>query len=97
MRLHERVHLVGSGDVGFDLTDPYDWREGLQADAARMAAFAGALAGHGVWVRSNGLFYVSLAHGEADLADTERAIAAAMRELASAPEDADGGGPARQR
>lgn len=71
------------------------WREGLQADAARMAAFAGALAGHGVWVRSNGLWYVSLAHGEADLADTERAIAAAMRELATASAGAGAGGPAR--
>jgi glutamate-1-semialdehyde 2,1-aminomutase len=58
------------------------WRDGLQADGRRMAAFAGALADHGVWVRSNGLWYVSLAHDERDLTETEAAIAAAMRVVA---------------
>lgn len=58
------------------------WRDTLTADSRRMGEFAGALATQGIWVRSNGLWYVSAAHGPQDLADTEVAIAAAMRSVA---------------
>ena len=60
------------------------WRDTLSTDAGRMAAFASELAAEGVWVRNNGLWYVSVAHGPSELMETERAITKALRAVAAA-------------
>jgi glutamate-1-semialdehyde 2,1-aminomutase len=65
-----------------DLVKVTSWRDTLLADADRMGAFAAALATEGVWVRSNGLWYVSLAHGATEVAETETAISRAMQAIA---------------
>ena len=41
-----------------------------QLDLARYARFATRLAEHGLWVTGRGIWYVSAAHGSAELADT---------------------------
>ncbi|MFI9550910.1 aspartate aminotransferase family protein [Nonomuraea endophytica] len=56
--------------VSFGPPRPVHDLAGLHAlDLARYARFARTLAAHGVWVAGRGIWYVSAAHGEAELTD----------------------------
>jgi glyoxylase-like metal-dependent hydrolase (beta-lactamase superfamily II) len=86
MKLADRIHLVGSGSMGFDLTDPYDCHVFL-VDGGEELALVDAGAGMGAEaivanVRSDGFDPTSirqliLTHGHVDHAGG----AARMREL----------------
>jgi glutamate-1-semialdehyde 2,1-aminomutase len=49
-------------------------------DLGRYAAFATRLADHGLWLAQRGIWYVSAAHGDDELADTLDRLEAAMAE-----------------
>jgi glutamate-1-semialdehyde 2,1-aminomutase len=49
-------------------------------DLARYAAFATRLADHGLWLAQRGIWYVSAAHGDKELADTVERIESALAE-----------------
>ncbi|MFE2373765.1 aspartate aminotransferase family protein [Streptomyces sp. NPDC059398] len=51
------------------------------ADSARYLRFSRALVGHGVWVASRGIWYVSAAHTEQDVALTVDRVAGAVHAL----------------
>ncbi|MFM9059138.1 MAG: aspartate aminotransferase family protein [Planctomycetaceae bacterium] len=81
------IPLVTSGSgpvfsVHFGLTAaPRDYRETLQADPTRYAAFRLALLHEGVYVLPDGRWYVGAVHGEAELAHALTAIDAALAAL----------------
>jgi glutamate-1-semialdehyde 2,1-aminomutase len=81
------IPLVTSGSgpvfsVHFGLTaPPRDYRDTLQADAARSAAFRIALLEHGVYVLPDGRWYVGAVHGDAEFDLAAAAIDAAMHKV----------------
>jgi glutamate-1-semialdehyde 2,1-aminomutase len=79
--------LVTSGtgtvfSVHFGLrTPPRTYRDTLQAEAERLAAFRLALLQHGVYTLPDGRWYVGAVHGETELAIASAAIEAAIDTL----------------
>src|SRR5262249_19340967 len=57
-----------------------DYRALAALDSARYATFAYSLAQQGVWVAARGIWYVSAAHGEQELAATIERVDKAMSE-----------------
>ena len=55
------------------------YRDLARSDPDRYGRLADALIGHGVWVARRGIWYVSAAHTEADVAETLDRIAPAFR------------------
>ena len=78
------IPLVTSGSgpvfsVHFGLTErPRNYRDTLQADAVRAAAFRLALLHHGIYTLPDSRWYVGAVHGADELTLTEAAIEAAM-------------------
>jgi len=76
---------TGSGSVfsvHFGLSSaPQHYRDTLQADAARYAAFRLALIHRGVYTLPDGRWYVGAVHGEAEFAHAREAVAGAMASL----------------
>jgi glutamate-1-semialdehyde 2,1-aminomutase len=69
--------------VSFGSPDPvHDYRELATLDSARYARFAAALALNGVWVARRGIWYVSAAHGDRELAAAIERADAAMSSMA---------------
>lgn len=58
-----------------------DFRAVATADAARMTAFAAALARHGVRTTPRGVWFMSMAHGEAEIDATLAAAGKALAEV----------------
>ncbi len=76
------VNQVGGVAHAFVSNEPVDtYAATLRADAAAYRRFAEALLDHGIHVIPRGLLYVSAAHTEADLSQTETAVAAAARQM----------------
>lgn len=68
--------------VGFGSPDPVlDYRQMQTLDLAGYAAFSRLLARNGIWAAARGTWYVSAAHGAAELADTETRFERALEEL----------------
>jgi glutamate-1-semialdehyde 2,1-aminomutase len=80
------ARVVGEGvlfEVYFtDAEEIADYRATLRADRARLARFVRLLREHGVF-RGASKFYLSIAHDEADVAETIRAFEAVLPELAA--------------
>lgn len=53
--------------VSFGRADVTDYRSLRRLDLARHAQLASALVDHGIWVTHRGVWYVSAAHGPAEL------------------------------
>jgi glutamate-1-semialdehyde 2,1-aminomutase len=69
--------------VHFGLSSPpRDYRETLAASAARYADFRLALLARGVHVLPDGRWYIGAVHGDAELAHTLDAVAAAVQDIA---------------
>jgi glutamate-1-semialdehyde 2,1-aminomutase len=62
--------------------DVSDYRAVALADSGRMVGFAGALARRGVRVTSRGIWFLSMAHGDAEIDATLSAADEALAELA---------------
>jgi glutamate-1-semialdehyde 2,1-aminomutase len=82
----EDVLVQGFGSVFCtlftDAKEVVDFRSATAADAARMNAFAAALARNGVRTTPRGVWFLSMAHGEAEIDATLAAVDKAMAELA---------------
>lgn len=68
-----RLHVQGlpaAFHVSFGTADATDARSLRRLDLARYERLAGALVEHGLWVAKRGVWYVSAAHGPAELDDT---------------------------
>jgi glutamate-1-semialdehyde 2,1-aminomutase len=61
-----------------DAAPVHDLRSLHMLDLARYAAFATRLADHGLWVAQRGIWYVSAAHGDQELADTVERVESAL-------------------
>lgn len=68
--------------VGFGSGPIASFRQLAAFDADRYRELCGFLIAHGVWVAGRGIWYVSAAHDESDLAETLERVASAMKELA---------------
>jgi len=69
--------------VSFGSPDPvHAYRELATLDSARYARFAAALALNGVWVARRGIWYVSAAHGDRELAAAIERADVAMSSMA---------------
>jgi glutamate-1-semialdehyde 2,1-aminomutase len=67
--------------VSFGDPEPVrDFQGVSRLDLARYAAFATRLAQHGLWVAQRGIWYVSAAHGSAELNATTERFGAALAE-----------------
>jgi glutamate-1-semialdehyde 2,1-aminomutase len=64
-----------------DPTPVWDHRAVVALDGERYAALARLLAEHGLWVASRGIWYVSTAHGDAELGATVARLDAALAAL----------------
>lgn len=60
----------------------YDYRGLQRLELARYADFAATLAHYGVWVAGRGIWYVSAAHGDAELSTTLERVERAMADPA---------------
>ena len=58
----------------------HDYRGLARLDGERYARLAEALQDHGVWVAPRGIWYVSAAHGDGELAQTLQRVAATLHE-----------------
>ncbi|WP_166355656.1 aspartate aminotransferase family protein [Phytoactinopolyspora limicola] len=68
--------------VSFGDPEPiYDYAGLARIDLARYARFADTLVDHGVWVAARGIWYVSAAHGETELATALERFEAALSDL----------------
>jgi glutamate-1-semialdehyde 2,1-aminomutase len=65
-----------------DAQEVVDFRSAAVADATRMSSFAAALARNGVRTTPRGVWFLSMAHGEAEIDATLAAADKAMAELA---------------
>jgi glutamate-1-semialdehyde 2,1-aminomutase len=82
----ERLLVQGFGGIFCTLftaaPEVVDFRSAATADAARMVAFAAALARRGVRVTARGVWFMSMAHGDGEIEATLAAAEAALAELA---------------
>jgi glutamate-1-semialdehyde 2,1-aminomutase len=85
-RHEERVLVQGFGAIFctlfIDEAEVVDFRTAAAADASRMTAFAAALARHGVRTTPRGVWFLSMAHGDAEIDAT---LAAADKAMAALP------------
>lgn len=83
------LHIQGLGmafHVSFGAAGEIkDYRGVARTDGGRYAALTEVLARHGVWVAGRGVWYISAAHGVAELDDTAARLDAAFAEFAAGP------------
>lgn len=84
----EKLLVQGFGAIFCTLftaaTEVIDFRSAAAADAGRMTAFAAALARNGVRTTARGVWFLSMAHGDAEIEATLVAADRALAELARA-------------